>query len=176
VRAGDSVEDITKLLLRFVAEQSSGFVYLVSVLGITGERDALPLELGQFVARVRDRTQKPLAVGFGISKPEHVKTILENGADGAIIGSAFVRIIEKYQNETRSRASWSFFVALVAMFFGFGFVVWGGTYVLAELKWDNIAAGALIASIGGSISAFLAKTFLDVHRLSLPSIVLTYEH
>jgi tryptophan synthase alpha chain len=50
---------------RFVTEQSSGFVYLVSVLGITGEREALPSELAEFVGRVRAQTEKPLAVGFG---------------------------------------------------------------------------------------------------------------
>jgi len=76
--------------IRFVTEQSSGFVYLVSVLGITGERKALPVELAQFVKRVRAQTNKPLAVGFGISTPEQAAAVGEI-ADGVIVGSALVK-------------------------------------------------------------------------------------
>jgi len=75
---------------RFVAEQSSGFVYLVSVLGITGEREALPFELADFVGRVRAQTEKPLAVGFGISTPEQAAAVGEV-ADGVIVGSALIK-------------------------------------------------------------------------------------
>jgi tryptophan synthase alpha chain len=76
--------------IRFVTGQSSGFVYLVSVLGITGERKALPVELAQFVERVRAHTDKPLAVGFGISTPEQAAAVGET-ADGVIVGSALVK-------------------------------------------------------------------------------------
>jgi tryptophan synthase alpha chain len=75
---------------RFVTEQSSGFVYLVSVLGITGERKALPVELAQFVKRVREQSDKPLVVGFGISTPEQAAAVGEI-ADGVIVGSALVK-------------------------------------------------------------------------------------
>lgn len=83
--------------LQKIVKYSSGFLYLVSVFGVTGTRTkvqdltvnlirkALPFTTGKI----------PLAVGFGISKPEHVKTIVLNGADGAIVGSRFVKIIEK---------------------------------------------------------------------------------
>jgi tryptophan synthase alpha chain len=76
--------------IRFVTEQSSGFVYLVSVLGITGERQALPVELSKFVERVRAQTDKPLAVGFGISTPEQAAAVGEI-ADGVIVGSALIK-------------------------------------------------------------------------------------
>ncbi len=78
--------------IRFVTEQSSGFVYLISVLGITGERKALPVELAEFVARVRAQTEKPLAVGFGISTPEQVAAVGEI-ADGVIVGSALIKAV-----------------------------------------------------------------------------------
>lgn len=53
------------------------------------------------------------------------------------------------------------------MFFGFGFVFWGGQHTLTQTSWDHLAAGSAIAAIGGSISAFITKTFLSVHKLSL---------
>ena len=75
-----------------VTELSSGFVYLVSVLGITGERDALPLQLSAFVDKVRTITNKPLAVGFGISTPDQAATVGEI-ADGVIVGSALIKAV-----------------------------------------------------------------------------------
>jgi len=76
--------------VRFVAGQSTGFVYLVSVLGITGERKSLPAELAQFVERVRAYTDKPLAVGFGISTPDQAAAVGQI-ADGVIVGSALIK-------------------------------------------------------------------------------------
>jgi tryptophan synthase alpha chain len=76
--------------VRFVTGQSTGFVYLVSVLGITGERASLPVELAQFVKRVRAQTDKPLAVGFGISTPDQAAAVGQV-ADGVIVGSALVK-------------------------------------------------------------------------------------
>jgi tryptophan synthase alpha chain len=78
--------------IRFVTEQSNGFVYLVSVLGITGERKALPVELAEFVARVCAKTEKPLAVGFGISTPEQAVAVGQI-ADGVIVGSALIKAV-----------------------------------------------------------------------------------
>ncbi|MCS6852220.1 MAG: tryptophan synthase subunit alpha [Gemmataceae bacterium] len=69
---------------------ASGFVYCVSVTGITGERDQLPAELLEQLRRLRRQTELPLCVGFGISKPEHVVPLREV-ADGVIVGSALVR-------------------------------------------------------------------------------------
>lgn len=82
----------TDARMQYIAEQSSGFVYLVSVLGITGERKALPVELAQFVARVRTQTDKPLAVGFGISTPQQAAAVGEI-ANGVIVGSALIKAV-----------------------------------------------------------------------------------
>ncbi len=73
--------------------QASGFVYCVSVAGVTGAREALPAELGAFLQRVRRQTELPLAVGFGISRREHVEA-LRGQADAAIVASAIVDVIE----------------------------------------------------------------------------------
>ena len=74
-------------------ELSTGFIYCVSVTGITGARDKLPDGLRQYLARVRSLTTKPLVVGFGVSKPEQVRMLSEL-CDGVIVGSAIVREIE----------------------------------------------------------------------------------
>lgn len=74
-----------------VTARSRGFVYLVSVTGITGARTRLPTDLGAFVRRVRAVTDKPLAVGFGISTPEQAGQVAAL-ADGVVVGSALVRL------------------------------------------------------------------------------------
>jgi tryptophan synthase alpha chain len=76
-----------------VVKACSGFVYVVSVVGITGERDRLPVQLREQVARLRTMTDLPLCVGFGVSKPEHVRELKEL-ADGVIVGSALVKKLE----------------------------------------------------------------------------------
>jgi tryptophan synthase alpha chain len=73
-----------------IAESSSGFLYFVSVTGITGERRELPPELITQVNWLRQRTQLPICIGFGISQVEHVRS-LAAVADGLIVGSAIVR-------------------------------------------------------------------------------------
>jgi tryptophan synthase alpha chain len=84
----------TERRLKLVAEYSTGFVYVVSRTGVTGERDSVTGHAGDLCARLRGLTNLPLAVGFGISKPEHVAGVGEY-ADGAIVGSAFMRLIEQ---------------------------------------------------------------------------------
>lgn len=90
--------------LRKILEYTSGFLYLVSIFGVTGARDKLQdltIRLIKKSVRITHR-RIPLAVGFGISKPEHVKAVIQNGADAAIVGSGFVRIIEtKRGNEEK---------------------------------------------------------------------------
>ena len=73
-----------------IADSSSGFIYFVSVTGITGERNELPPQLLDQVQWLRERTELPICIGFGISKVEHVKK-LAPVADGLIVGSAIVR-------------------------------------------------------------------------------------
>jgi len=66
---------------------------VVSVVGITGERDRLPVALSEQIARLRTMTDLPLCVGFGVNKPEHVRGLKEL-ADGVIVGSALVKKLE----------------------------------------------------------------------------------
>jgi tryptophan synthase alpha chain len=75
-----------------IAQRSSGFIYFVSVTGITGERQQLPTNLLEQVSWLRERTDLPICIGFGISQPEHVR-MLGPVADGLIVGSALVRRI-----------------------------------------------------------------------------------
>jgi tryptophan synthase alpha chain len=77
-----------------IAELSSGFLYFVSVTGITGERSELPTDLVDRVSWLRERTPLPICIGFGISKPEHVR-MLAPVSDGLIVGSAIVRLMEQ---------------------------------------------------------------------------------
>jgi len=73
-----------------ITETSSGFLYYVSVAGITGERTQLPPNLIDRVGWLREQTELPVCIGFGVSQPEHVK-LLAPVADGLIVGSAIVR-------------------------------------------------------------------------------------
>jgi tryptophan synthase alpha chain len=84
----------TDARLAKIAEVSSGFLYLISRTGVTGERIALPEDLPELARRVRRFTKLPLAVGFGISQPSHV-SMLGGIADAAVVGSALVAEIEK---------------------------------------------------------------------------------
>jgi tryptophan synthase alpha chain len=77
-----------------IARTSTGFLYCVSVTGITGERDRLPDELLDQLRWLRTQTDLPLCVGFGISRPDHVR-MLREVADGIIVGSAIVRRLEQ---------------------------------------------------------------------------------
>lgn len=81
--------------LDLVTQYSTGFVYLVSRTGVTGERERLSESVAPLVAAMRARTSLPLAVGFGISRPEHMAELAPL-ADGAAIGSAFMRLIEEH--------------------------------------------------------------------------------
>jgi tryptophan synthase alpha chain len=83
-----------------IAESSSGFLYYVSVTGITGERTQLPADLVDNVSWLRSRTPLPICIGFGISTPEHVK-LLAPVADGLIVGSAIVRRIAEAASKPR---------------------------------------------------------------------------
>lgn len=84
-----------------IAESSTGFLYYVSVTGITGERTALPQQLLDNVAWLREQTATPICIGFGISQPEHVR-LLAPVADGLIVGSAIVRRIASAANRPKA--------------------------------------------------------------------------
>lgn len=85
----------TPTRIEAIARYSSGFVYLVSRTGVTGERDSLSGTLAPLVAAVRAKTQLPIAVGFGISRPEHCAEVARL-ADGVVVGSSIVRLIEEW--------------------------------------------------------------------------------
>jgi len=89
---------------RRIAALSTGFVYCVSVAGITGERDRLPAELLEQLTWLRKETDLPLCVGFGVSRPEHVR-MLREVADGVIVGSAVVRLLEGADGERLPQAA-----------------------------------------------------------------------
>lgn len=82
----------TERRLRLVAQYSTGFVYLVSRTGVTGERDSLSAAIGPLVESMRRITDLPLAVGFGVSRPEHVAE-LGKRVEGVVVGSAIVSLI-----------------------------------------------------------------------------------
>jgi tryptophan synthase alpha chain len=87
-----------------IVECTSGFLYLVSHFGVTGAKATVEESTIQLIKHVLPYTRGhvPLAVGFGVSKPEHARCIIKAGADGVIVGSAFVNIIAKNQGNTDS--------------------------------------------------------------------------
>jgi tryptophan synthase alpha chain len=74
-----------------IAAQSQGFIYLVSTTGVTGMRSQIELRVQELLQELRQATDKPIGVGFGISQPEHARQMMDWGADAAIVGSAFVK-------------------------------------------------------------------------------------
>ena len=84
-----------------IAQTSSGFLYYVSITGITGERTELPASLSENVAWLRTQTELPICIGFGISRPEHVR-LLSPVADGLIVGSAIVRRVAEASSKPRA--------------------------------------------------------------------------
>lgn len=81
--------------LKKILKHAQGYLYLVSVLGVTGTRERLRPETLSFIKRTKACTNMPAAVGFGISDPNHVRSLTRAGADGFIVGSALIKIIEK---------------------------------------------------------------------------------
>ncbi len=81
--------------LELVARYSTGFIYLVSRTGVTGERDQAPASVTDMITSLREQSDKPVAVGFGVSRREHVAALRED-ADGVIVGSAIVRLIGEH--------------------------------------------------------------------------------
>ena len=79
--------------MKKISNNTKGFTYLVSVTGVTGERNKMESRVENLIAKLKEINKNPIAVGFGISTPEHVNKVREWGADGVIIGSAFVKRI-----------------------------------------------------------------------------------
>ncbi|CAN6545430.1 unnamed protein product [Malus baccata var. baccata] len=79
--------------MKAIAEASEGFLYLVSSIGVTGARASVNERVPALLKEIKETTKKPVAVGFGISKPEHAKQVAGWGADGVIVGSAMVKLL-----------------------------------------------------------------------------------
>lgn len=84
--------------IAMIAKEAEGFLYLVSSLGVTGMRSEIKTDLTSIVKVVRENTNVPCAIGFGISTPEQAKK-MASISDGAIVGSAIIKLIEKYGKE-----------------------------------------------------------------------------
>lgn len=84
--------------IRMIAGESEGFLYVVSSLGVTGVRDDITTNVEEIVSTIREVTDTPVAVGFGINKKEQVQQYT-SFADGAIVGSAIVKLISRYGTE-----------------------------------------------------------------------------
>ncbi|XP_022155957.1 tryptophan synthase alpha chain-like [Momordica charantia] len=84
--------------MKDIVEASEGFVYLVSSVGVTGARTSVSGRVQALLREIKEVTKKPVAVGFGISKPEHVKQVAGWGADGIIVGSAMVKLLGEAQS------------------------------------------------------------------------------
>lgn len=81
--------------IQYICSRTTGFVYVVSRLGVTGVGGELGEGVGPTLARIRPKTDLPLCVGFGLSEPEHLEQVKAAGADGAIVGSRLVGIVEQ---------------------------------------------------------------------------------
>jgi len=79
--------------MKLISSRTKGFSYLVSVTGVTGERNKLENRVENLIRKLKEISSNPIAVGFGISSPEHIIKVRQWGADGVIIGSAFVKRI-----------------------------------------------------------------------------------
>lgn len=84
-----------------IAKEAEGFLYIVSSLGVTGTRSEIKTDLASIVKVVRENTDIPCAIGFGISTPEQAKKMADL-SDGAIVGSAIIKLLEKYGKDAPS--------------------------------------------------------------------------
>ena len=88
--------------ISMIAKQAQGFIYVVSSLGVTGTRSEITTDLGAIVDVIRQNTDVPCAIGFGISNPEQAKKMAAL-SDGAIVGSAIIKILEKHGRDSADK-------------------------------------------------------------------------
>jgi len=86
--------------IKLIASKTTGFIYTVSLLGVTGARSELSDTVEGLIGKLKGLTDVPVCVGFGISRPEHAAAVARAGADGVIIGSKIVRFIENNLSDT----------------------------------------------------------------------------
>ncbi len=98
--------------MKLIASRTTGFIYTVSLLGVTGSREKLSEQIEGLVGKLKKLTNVPVCVGFGISKPEHAASVASAGADGVIIGSKIVGLIENnLDNKEKMLADISIFLS-----------------------------------------------------------------
>lgn len=90
--------------IAMIAKEAEGFVYCVSSLGVTGMRNVITTDVGAMVNLVKEASDIPAAIGFGISNPEQAANMAEK-SDGVIVGSAIVKLVEKYGKEAPSHVA-----------------------------------------------------------------------
>lgn len=95
------VAPTSKDRIKAIAKEAEGFIYLVSSMGVTGVRSEITTDIPSMVAAIRSVSDIPVAVGFGINQPSQVATISQQ-ADGVIVGSGIVRLVEKHGNQAKS--------------------------------------------------------------------------
>ena len=86
--------------MALITQRSQGFLYYIAVVGITGMLDRLPEDIMQNIGKLKQMTNTPIAVGFGVSTPEQAK-LIGTVADGVIVGSAIIKEIESHKNDSR---------------------------------------------------------------------------
>ncbi len=91
--------------IQLIASKTTGFIYTVSVLGVTGSRNELSDVVEELISRLKKMTTVPVCVGFGISRPEHAAAVASANADGVIIGSALIKMIEANLDNPEKAAS-----------------------------------------------------------------------
>jgi len=99
--------------IKMIVRESRGYIYCVSVKGVTGARTKLPRTIGSMVQRVKKSSSLPVVVGFGISRPDQARWVCSprgGGADGVVVGSALIKVIEKCQGKSSLLPSLSQFV------------------------------------------------------------------
>ncbi len=99
----------SKKRIRIVAKKGTGFIYYVSVVGVTGERKELPEQLVEEIKFIKSLTHRPICVGFGISNPQQAKTLAQH-CDGVIVGSAIVKKIQENVHSKDILGKTAFFV------------------------------------------------------------------
>lgn len=175
------------LLASFVEPVTAFLVFMLGAVLIKALRDWLAEQLANKEVReaeheafkqepdkIAARLSELVASESGIDqKVSEVSALVEESKSAISMGRLFnlySKQIEKYQQETRSRATWSFIFAITAMCAGLGFIGWGGSVLLTATEGIVLAAGGIISTVGGAVSGYIAKTFLDVHKLSLKQL------
>lgn len=99
--------------MKLIADQSSGFIYYISLRGVTGARAALPEDMKDNLARLKSLTDLPVVVGFGVARPEHAAQVAAC-ADGAVVGSALINLIEAHAGKPELKSEVTAFARSIA--------------------------------------------------------------